>query len=250
MATLVDFHCHLDLYQEPGAFASARDSKAYVLSVTTTPSAWRGTLARSGDCRRIRTALGLHPQLAHVREPECGLFEELLSQARYVGEIGLDGSDEYRMHFGSQMRVLERILRACSRVGGRVLSVHSRGASAEVLDVLERHSNAGVAVLHWFTGTKSELRRAVDLGCWFSVGPAMLATKRGRELATQIPRNRLLTETDGPFAKVGGQPLQPAHVGQAVEGLSKVWRTDTESVQEGVLGNLRELLRAAGIDGR
>jgi 7-cyano-7-deazaguanine synthase in queuosine biosynthesis len=93
---VIDFHCHLDLYLDRSA---VRDECArrgvYVMSVTTTPSAWRGTSALAGNAARIRTALGLHPQLAHERRSELGLFDALLPKARYVGEIGLDGAPSF-----------------------------------------------------------------------------------------------------------------------------------------------------------
>ena len=49
-----------------------------------------------------------------------------------------------------------------------------KGPRVGAMDVLARHSDAGVPVLHWFSGTKAELQRAVAMGCWFSVGPAMV----------------------------------------------------------------------------
>ncbi|MBY0432060.1 MAG: TatD family hydrolase, partial [Rhodospirillales bacterium] len=71
----VDFHCHLDLYPDPAAAVRAcQESGAYVLSVTTTPKAWRGTVALAKECSRIRTSLGLHPQIAHERIRELALF--------------------------------------------------------------------------------------------------------------------------------------------------------------------------------
>ena len=246
MAASVDFHCHLDLYSDTElAFREAAESHAYVLSVTTTPSAWRGTVSRAQG-KRTRTALGLHPQLAHERERECALFEALLPDVRYVGEVGLDGSEEYRAYFAAQTRVFERVLRACQRVGGRVLSVHSRGAATDALDLLGRYSDAGTPILHWFTGTKPELRRAIEQDCWFSVGPAMLATQRGRTLVAAMPRHRILTETDGPFAKLAGRPLRPAQVSSAIEALGEVWGEPSGDVSEQIEGNLRELVRVAG----
>ncbi|HNH49993.1 MAG TPA: TatD family hydrolase, partial [Myxococcota bacterium] len=89
----------------------------------------------------------------------------------------------------------------------------------------------------------TELKRAVELGCWFSVGPAMLATKSGRTLIGAMPAARVLTETDGPFAKTDGRALRPAEVGPAVVGLSEIWETDEAEVRETVAENLRQLLR-------
>lgn len=173
---MIDFHCHLDLYPDP---ATVRDEcerlGLYILSVTTTPSAWTKTSELAIGTKRIRTALGLHPQVAHQRIGELPLFDEFLSAARYVGEIGLDGSPEFRPHWENQREVFEHILTVCSEAGGRIMSIHSRRASAEVLDALEAFPNAGTPVLHWFSGSLRDLDRAIRLGCWYSVGPAMLA---------------------------------------------------------------------------
>jgi TatD DNase family protein len=220
---VIDFHCHLDLYPDPAAEVRACvDQGLDVLSVTTTPSAWSGTSALTASAR-IRTALGLHPQIAHERKSELALFERLLPDVPYVGEVGLDGSPGLRQHWNDQVLVFGRILSACGAVGGRLLSIHSRRAAAAVLDMLEASPGAGTAVLHWFSGTSAELARAVALGCWFSVGPAMLTAKKGRELAARMPRDRTLTESDGPFAQVHGRAAVPFDVGLAVDGLTKLW---------------------------
>ncbi len=134
---MIDFHCHLDLY--PNAehvVEDCRNRGIYVLSVTTTPSAWKGTSALAGDASRIRTALGLHPQIAHERLSELTLFDQLLPEAHYVGEIGLDGASEFRQQWPSQVTVFEHILAKCSEAGGRIMTLHSRRASHAVLDRL------------------------------------------------------------------------------------------------------------------
>ena len=237
---MIDFHCHLDLYPDPGRIArTCAERGLYVLSVTTTPSAWQGTsrLAR----RRIRTALGLHPQLAHERKAELGLFDELLPQARYVGEIGLDGGPEFRPHGRDQLAAFNHILRACAQAGGRIMSIHSRRSANAVLDGLEAHPGAGIPVLHWFSGSARDLDRAIALGCWFSVGPAMLNAERGKGLAARMPRERVLTESDGPFAQIDGRAVLPWEVDRAVSGLSDLWGSDTQQAQSALNDNLRRL---------
>jgi TatD DNase family protein len=89
---LIDFHCHLDLYPNPLEVSREAERRGvYVLSVTTTPSAFLGTLKLTGTDSRVRTALGLHPEIAVAREVELPLFEKLLPQTMYVGEVGLAG---------------------------------------------------------------------------------------------------------------------------------------------------------------
>ncbi|MBZ5657790.1 MAG: TatD family hydrolase [Acidobacteriia bacterium] len=239
---MIDFHCHLDLYSDPAAVRDECEKRGlYILSVTTTPSAWEKTAALAVNAQRVRTALGLHPQLAHQRMGELALFDELLPGTRYVGEIGLDGSPEFRSQWQSQRETLEHILMRCSDAGGRVMSIHSRRASGEVLNVLEAFPNAGTAVLHWFSGSVRDLNRAISLGCWFSVGPGMLAGQRGRSLVTRMPRERVLTESDGPFAQVDGKSIMPWSVEGAVRDLGRLWNLSEESAEQVVRDNFRKL---------
>lgn len=240
---MIDFHSHLDLYPNPAAVRDECERRdIQVLSVTTTPSAWNGTRALASDSGRIRTALGLHPQLAHERRNELALFDSLLPHTPFVGEIGLDGAPEYRRHWKSQLAVLEHILGKCRDAGGRLLSVHSRRAAGPVLDCLQAFSTAGTPILHWFSGSLRDLDRAIGLGCWFSIGPAMLAGEKGRALAARMPRERVLTESDGPFAQINGAPLMPWDVQVALRQLSEIWSVPPADAQQTIDSNLRRLL--------
>jgi TatD DNase family protein len=239
---VIDLHCHLDLYPDPAQVVEACKARGlYVLSVTTTPSAWEVTASLAESAPRISTALGLHPQVAHERLTELALFERLLPRTRYVGEIGLDGAPEFLTHMDAQRTVFDHVLRACSRVGGRILSIHSRRAAGAVLDAVEAHPQAGVPVLHWFSGARRELDRAIRLGCWFSVGPAMLRGDRGRALASLMPRDRVLTESDGPFAQRDGAPLMPWNVDDAVRSLADIWLLAPTEASQILRSNLRTL---------
>ena len=67
-------------------------------------------------------------------------------------------------------------------------------------------------MLHWFTGTKAEAKRAVELGCYFSINIEMLKNERHTALIMGLPQDRLLTETDGPFVKGAGGTMRPRDV--------------------------------------
>ena len=228
---MIDFHCHLDLYPKPHEVVErCRKAGVYVLSVTTTPKAWRGTSALAADCPRIRTALGFHPELAAQRMNELPLFEALVPEAKYIGEIGLDGSPDHRQHLQDQLKVFDAVLMTVHRAGGRVMSIHSRGAVDEVLAILARYPDAGTPVLHWFSGSHVDLRKAIAAGTWFSVGPAMLRGARGRSLVSAMPRNRVLPETDGPFATTRGRPLEPTDSCLVYRDLASLWGLEEDDV--------------------
>jgi TatD DNase family protein len=240
---VIDFHCHLDLYPDPHKMAAeCHDRGMTVLSVTTTPSAWEGTRALADNKGGILTALGLHPQLVAERGSEVRLFDARLSETRFVGEIGLDGSPEFRASWDEQIKVFEHILNRCAAEERSILSIHSRRAAGAVLDRLLHFDVADRAILHWFSGSSRELNRAIELGCWFSVGPAMLQGKNGSALAERLPKERVLTETDGPFAQLNGRSLRPWDVELAVQALATAWGLETHETENAIQGNLEGLL--------
>ena len=125
------------------------------------------------------------------------------------------------------------------------MTIHSRRAVTPVLDYIERHPGAGLPILHWYSGSKKELSRAIALGCWFSVGPAMLAHERGRAMAATMPRNRVLTETDGPFGLVNGRSALPWDAEQAIQILCELWGRDKGYVHDLLRENLHKIGRLA-----
>ncbi len=236
---MIDFHCHIDLYEEPQRVINEiKRRDCDVLAVTTTPLAWEGTLALVGGAARIKVAVGIHPEIASTRHREVDHLKELLPETRYVGEIGLDGSKPHQASLDLQSEVFDLVLSACESVGGRVMTIHSRGATSLVLDHLEAHPGAGLPVLHWFSGTVGELQRAIEMGCWFSLGPAMLRGTKGRRLVSAMPIDRILTESDGPLARRRGKPLMPWDVHEAEVVLGKLLDLPVIAVQRQLSLNL------------
>ncbi|MCY1548740.1 hydrolase, TatD family [compost metagenome] len=113
-----------------------------------------------------------------------------------------------------------------------------------MLDHIEAYLPAGrgKVVLHWFTGTKSEAKRALDLGCFFSINAGMLDNERHAPMVQAIPLDRMLTETDGPFTHTGERPSQPVDVAVVVEGLGRLHGLPAVDVARVVRDNLRMML--------
>lgn len=241
----VDLHCHLDLYPDHAALIAECDrERVATLAVTTTPKAWARNQLLASQSKMVRAALGLHPQLAAERFNEFPLFEKLLPETRYVGEVGLDAGPRYYSSFDVQERLFARILRACSEHGSKVLSIHSVRAATKILDQLERnlHPDRGKCVLHWFTGSAAEAQRALAFGCYFSINVAMMRNPRHRALVLKLPLDRILTETDGPFVEQAGRPVRPRDVSKTVHKIAAIRRMEPSDVSAAILQNLRALL--------
>ena len=239
----IDFHCHLDLYRNPRDVAEeANQRRVAVLSVTTTPSAFQGTSALADGLPFIRTALGIHPELAAEREHELPLFDKLLGRTMFVGEVCLDGHSRFAASRAAQERVFDHVLDRCAHSGGRVISIHSRQAVGRVIQSITNAGPIGAPVLHWFTGSLKQADAALEAGCWFSVGAAMLRSERGRLLVAHLPVERVVTETDGPFATSGDQVAHPWHAHEATSGLGRLWQRSTDSAAAQLSANLSALL--------
>lgn len=244
-ADLVDFHCHLDLY--PDHAAAVRDAEAagvFTLAVTTTPRAWPRNHELAQRTKYVRAALGLHPQLVAERESEIELWDRYLAETRYVGEVGLDAGPRFFKSLDAQKRVFEHVLQRCAQAGDKIITVHSTRSAKAVLDLIEAHlpPDRGKIVLHWFTGTKSEAKRALDLGCYFSVNTGMLTSERHIAMVQVIPLGRMLTETDGPFTQTEKHPSRPIDVAHAVEALGRLYNLPSVNIARIIRNNLHALL--------
>jgi TatD DNase family protein len=241
----VDFHCHLDLYPDhEAAIARAEAARIYTLTVTTTPKAWPRNHELTQHMRYVRAALGLHPQLVAERAAELPLWERHLAETRYVGEVGLDAGPRFYKSLEAQRHVFQRVLERCAEAGGKILTVHSVRSVPAVLDMIEAHlpRERGSVVLHWFTGSKSDALRAASLGCYFSVNAEMTRAHRGRELIGTLPRDRILTETDGPFTQVAGRPAEPSDAAAVAAAVGHSLGLSPEAMRDIILSNLRTLL--------
>ena len=241
---LVDYHCHLDLYpNHESAFAECCREEVETLTMTTTPRAWERNKELASHCPLIRVALGLHPQLVGGGHDDISLFERLLPNARYVGEVGLDAGPRYYKTFHAQQRILKRILCSCAEYGDKIISIHAVRATRDVLALIEKYlpPNRGKTVLHWFTGSKAEAKKAVDLGCYFSINGEMLKSESRRQIVASLPIERILTETDGPFTMIDNRPSKPSDVITTMTDLAILLAMDPSVLRSQINLNLCNL---------
>ncbi|MHA6730691.1 Qat anti-phage system TatD family nuclease QatD [Devosia sp. A369] len=188
--------------------------------------------------------MGLHPHLVEERHSEMPLFEGLLGETRYVGEVGLDAGPRFFKTMPRQTTIFRRVLALCAEHGHKVLSVHSVRTASQVLYHVEEllPQDRGKVVLHWFSGTPKEAKRAAELGCYFSINQAMLERDRSRNLVGTLPPSQLLTETDGPFIEGENGAIGPGDVTLAVERLSSLLELSYSDTQRLIVQNFANLV--------
>lgn len=238
---MIDYHCHLDLYPDPlKIFDEVKSKEVDVLAVTTSPRAYIKTSQYFLNSKKVRVAVGLHPELVAQRQSEWTLFMQTIKKCKYIGEIGIDGSQRFRDSLDIQTTFFREALAEAEKEPGHILSIHSRGATKQVLSAIEYSKRNCKPVLHWFMGSLKEVEWAIELGCWFSVNPKMCESKQGQYIINRIPQNRILPETDAPFVMLKNRPYYPWDE-TVSKYIAEINNTSVDSVLTMFNDNLRRL---------
>jgi TatD DNase family protein len=231
---LVDSHCHLDFpefQQELDAVVNRARGAGLDRMVTISTRVKRHTqvLAIAERFPDVFCSVGTHPHNAH-EELDIGA-DDLLRIADNprvvaIGEVGLD------YHYDNSPRDAQeqgfRAHIAAARETRLPLVIHSREADDDMARILEEESGKGAfpAVLHCFTGGRDLAMRAVALGHYVSFTGILTfkASQPLRDIAAELPADRILVETDAPYLAPGpyrGKRNEPAYVAETAKVLAQ-----------------------------
>lgn len=234
---LHDTHFHLDLFNED--FLSIANKieheKIYTIAVTNLPPLYNQLEKKlKSGYKYIRPALGFHPELIGEYYNLIPKMWDLLPKAKYIGEVGLDyktGSD----FKAKQVSFFETLIEKCDSLGGKILTIHSRKSAEDVISIVGGDFN-GKHILHWYSGNLKTLRKAIGNGAYFSINFPMTQSASGRKIISEIPINKLLLESDGPFIKFKDELFTPFHNKYTVKNLSNLFNL-TEDIMYNILYN-------------
>lgn len=237
MMRLYDTHFHLDLQKNvKAAIEEINANKIYTIAMTNLPVLYEKE-KQQYDSPYIRTALGFHPELIGEYKKYIPLMWEKLSEARYIGEVGLDFTD--KTYQADQVSFFSELVQRCRKDETKIISIHSRKAEREVLDVLD-DAFSFKAILHWYSGDESLLNRAVKMGCYFSVNGNMLKSRKIERMLEIVPKNRILLETDSPFGDTIKSRAESLKI--LIDGLSPKYVMLAEEIEGILWNNFQDLL--------
>jgi len=247
----VDSHCHLDFPELAERFESilanmAANDVGRALCIAVTLPDFPRVLALAERDDRLHATVGVHPDYADTEEPDVATLVRLADHPKIVaiGETGLDYYREPRDDEAACRRLRERqqqrfrIHIRAARATGKPLVVHTRSASADTIRLLrEEGADAVGGVLHCFTEDWETARAGIELG--FHVSFSGIVTFRNaealREVASKVPMDRLLIETDSPYlapVPFRGKTNEPAFVRYVGERIAELRKLRVSQVAE------------------
>src|SRR5215467_6238143 len=251
---LVDSHCHLDFpdFAPDLDTIVARAAEAGIgrmVTISTRVKRLDGLIAIAARFPNVFCSVGTHP---HHADEEDGITAEelaaLTKPAKVValGEAGLDyfyknGSPE------AQARGFRNHI-AAARATGLPLVIHTRDADTDCQRILEDEAGKGAfpAVLHCYTGGRALAMRAIELGLHISF-TGILTFKKSealRELAAELPADRIMVETDAPYLAPGkfrGKRNEPAYVVEVAKVLAETRGVSLEEMSRQTTDNFFRL---------
>ena len=203
MSWLTDAHIHLsdDEFSKDMPFILKCMDKLRIRAccVSVDLKSSQKTLELGQKSNLILSFVGIHPEKASSNdlEPVINLIEENSKYVSGIGEIGLDktyvsDSDGFK----NQESVFHKMLSIAEKMK-KPISIHSRATLDEILTILPSYSISGI-LLHWFAGSKKQLKTVMERGYFVSYGPAMVYAKDKQVLLSETHPERILVETDGP----------------------------------------------------
>ena len=254
---LVDSHCHLDFpdYTESLELllGHMRDAGVgHALCVSVNLEDWPRVHALAMSHANLFASVGVHPDHDEGREPDQDELVELAVRPRVVA-IGETGLDYYRLPRETLdwQRARFRTHVRAARAARRPLIIHTRNAAEDTLAIM-REEGAGEAggVMHCFTESWAVAEQAMAMGFYISFSGIVTFknAKDLKEVARQVPLDRLLVETDAPYLAPTphrGKRNEPAFVRQVAEEIAVLRGVDYAEVAEATTRNFFRLFPAA-----
>ena len=256
---LIDSHCHLDYFNAPGereaVIARARAAgvtEMVTIGVTMSQSAQAIEIAAAHQ--NVWACVGIHPLHAGeegpVPPPEAIAALAAHPKVIGIGESGLDyfydkaPRDAQKANFRAHC--------TAARLTQLPLCIHARDADDDIAEILRDEVGKGAfpLLLHCFSSTRALAECALELGGYISLSGILTFPKSQeiRDIARDVPKERLLVETDSPYlapVPFRGKRNEPGYVAHTARVLAGIHGMSEAEMAELTTANFRRLFRKA-----
>ncbi len=248
---LIDSHCHLDYFEQEdvdGVIATASEQGVkHIVSVSTNLQNLPLLFEIAAKYQHIYLTVGVHPSEQITEEPTVEQLVTLSQDEKVIGigETGLDYHYDYVAPAIQRQRLVTHIQAA--KELQKPLVIHTREASKDTLDILQAENADQVGgIMHCFTETWDVAKQALDMNFYISFAGIITFKNAAsvREVAKQVPIDKILIETDSPYlapVPYRGKTNQPAYVHYIATALAELRNMSYEALNRQICANFSEL---------
>jgi TatD DNase family protein len=234
---LIDTHCHINFFKNAGEIAlECEKRKVATIYVTTLPTQFDETFEYIKQLKYIYISLGFHClESDYNLEKEKKLFLKNINNTKFIGEIGLDFSKRAITSKEKQIEILEFVLNSI-KDKDKIINLHSTCAEDDVLKMIVKYK-IKKAIFHWYSGKIGTLNQILGYGYYFSINESMCKSKKGQNIISKLPKDRVLIETDAPFIK----DVLPYKNYYVYSYLSNLWQLNIDEIINLIHTNFNQL---------
>ena len=252
----IDSHCHINFPdfsdQLPEVLSLMQQNQvSHALCISVELEKLSEILALAEAHPHIYASVGVHPDHEDCTEPSVAQLVQLARHPKVVA-IGETGLDYYRLtgDLEWQRERFRTHIRAAREIG-KPLVIHTREAAADTLKLMQQENAAEIGgVMHCFTESIDVAQAAMDMNFYISFSGIVTFKNANsiRDVATYVPLERMLIETDSPYlapVPYRGKTNQPGYVKHVAEAIARVKAVSSEEVGEATTRNFFSLFKDA-----
>ncbi len=221
MYNMIDTHFHLDFYKNHNQIYNYfNDRKIYVLCVTNQPEVFETCVNMYGSSKYVKFAIGYNPKMVADVPFSKKSFNKNIVKTEYIGEVGLDFKTADLIKRKNQLEIFDYISIVAAE-NNKLMTVHCNRAEEEIFTTIKQNGNRKV-IIHWYSGDMKWAEKLLEIGCYFSINMNMIVNKKTLDIIKEIPKTKLLIESDGPFSKINGKRYMPEKLEDIYSAISLI----------------------------
>lgn len=250
---LLDAHCHLmgkKIFSQILNFRLKwkKNHIKYIVNVCSTLQESETALQVFKDYPEVIQGFGKHPwKVKTIDQDEMDKFEKLIAsnECKVIGEVGLDYYAIKEVEKYELQRKWFSFFIDMSNKYKKPLNVHVTGAEYDILKLLtEKWDKTSSINIHWYSGPLDALKGLIDLGCYFSINPAIYYSKGHQNALLEMPLERLLTESDGDvFYKQLNQLGEPSIIPKVLDHICLLKKSEKVELANVIKSNFDSYLQ-------
>ncbi|MDA3836973.1 MAG: TatD family hydrolase [Nanoarchaeota archaeon] len=244
---MIDTHAHLDIIDKeylPTLIQNAKDAgiKTIITQSVNIPSLTKSLEIAKQYPEIVKFSAGLYPEET-LKESDFDELKEFVTKniqdVFAIGEIGMDFSHPIPSR-ELQGKIFRKQLDLAQELNLPV-SIHTRKAEKEIIEILKEYRNVK-KILHCFSGKFKLIKEANEIGCYFSIPTNIVRSEHFQKMASELPKEKILTETDTPFLSPHkDKNNEPAFVVESLKMFSLLWKQLYEDVDKQIDNNYEKV---------